>query len=437
MQCYNLRGPSKTNRILIFYFLGTEQKESVLPQPEDVAVTEEPAINSVVSLSSDHSYVCRFHWSADLTCAGCQEKDESIKQLSRELDGLKLSSESQDSKLPNKSNIISCPCIDSNEPVIQSVQGFEEQYILNDKRVRLNTGLPSKAAFEDLLKVVSPRATRMRYWAGARSVLSTKVPRKFVKTPTKSGPKRSLSVRAELVMVLMKLRLALSNEFLAMSFKISAGTCSVIFSTWIKLLSHVLKNLVYWPEKSVVQKLLPRQFAGSYQNLRCTIDCSETFIERPRDLKMQAVTWSDYKHHNTLKYLVAISPNGTISFISKCWGGRTSDRHIVQNSGFLDLIDPKDLVMADRGFTIQEDLLYKQASLLIPPSSSGKTQMCRENVLKTKKVANARIHVERAINRLKWFKIVSSTLPLTMVHMFDDILVVCAALCNLLPPLVL
>ena len=117
-------------------------------------------------------------------------------------------------------------------------------------------------------------------------------------------------------------------------------------------------------------------------------------------------------------------------------GGRTSDRHIVQNSGFLDLIDPYDIVMADRGFTIQEDLLFRKASLLIPPSSSGKNQMCAENVLKTKKIANARIHVERAINRLKWFKIVSNTLPLTMVHLFDDILLVCSALCNLLPPLV-
>ena len=154
---------------------------------------------------------------------------------------------------------------------------------------------------------------------------------------------------------------------------------------------------------------------------------------------MQAVTWSDYKHHNTVKYLVAIAPNGHISFISKAWvggGGRTSDRFIVQNSVFLDLVDPTDLIMADRGFTIQEDLLFRNASLLIPPPGSGKNQMCRENVLKTKRIANARIHVERAINRLKWFNILTNTVPLTMVPLFDDILLICASLCNLLPPLV-
>ena len=92
--------------------------------------------------------------------------------------------------------------------------------------------------------------------------------------------------------------------------------------------------------------------------------------------------------------------------------------------------------MADRGFTIQVDLLFRNASLLIPPPGSGKNQMCREIVLKTKRIANAHIHVEQAINRLKWFNILTNTVPLTMVHLFDDILLICASLCNLLPPLV-
>jgi len=43
--------------------------------------------------------------------------------------------------------------------------------------------------------------------------------------------------------------------------------------------------------------------------LRCVIDCSETFIDRPRDLKLQACTRYDYKQHNTVKYLIAITPD--------------------------------------------------------------------------------------------------------------------------------
>jgi DDE superfamily endonuclease/Helix-turn-helix of DDE superfamily endonuclease len=234
----------------------------------------------------------------------------------------------------------------------------------------------------------------------------------------------------------MKLRLGLTNQFLANLFAISVGTCSSIVNTWITFLARELKCLVFWPDKNQIRSFMPKSLRLKYPSLRCTIDCSETFIERPRDLKLQASTWSDYKQHNTLKYLVAITPDGMISFVSNAWGGRATDRYIVQNSGFLDLIEPYDLIMADRGFTIREDLIFRNATLEIPPPSAGLQQMSRCNVLKTKKIANARIHVERAINRIKWFKILSSVLPLSLAPLFDKILIICAALCNLLDPLV-
>jgi len=59
-------------------------------------------------------------------------------------------------------------------------------------------------------------------------------------------------------------------------------------------------------------------------------------------------------------------------------------------------------------------------------------------------LSRVRIHVERAIGRLKNFKILQSTLPITLVKAsegnefatIDKILFVCAALCNMQPPLV-
>ena len=61
--------------------------------------------------------------------------------------------------------------------------------------------------------------------------------------------------------------------------------------------------------------------------------------------------------HNTIKFLVGITPNGHISFLSDTWGGRASDQHIVRQPGFLELVEPGDVIMADRRFTIREDLL--------------------------------------------------------------------------------
>jgi len=44
-------------------------------------------------------------------------------------------------------------------------------------------------------------------------------------------------------------------------------------------------------------------------------------------------------------------------------GGRTSDKHITGNCGFLEKLPPGDLVMADRDFTISESVGLKQAKL--------------------------------------------------------------------------
>lgn len=324
------------------------------------------------------------------------------------------------------------PCATPAKP--RNFQGY--RYVKDDKTTRLNTGLPSKRIFDRLFKMMEGPASKLRYWQGTKkAVASTKVKRWFSRTPKKSGPQRKLPLKSEFLLTLMKLRSGCTNEFIATTFSILPSTCSAILHTWVRFLADFLSPLVFWPDKASVIATMPEYLRNKYPNLRCIIDCSETPVERPRDLKLQAATWSDYKKKNTLKYLVAITPTGLVSFISKAVGGRATDRYITQESGFLSLIDPYDTVMADRGFPIQEDLLYHHAKLEIPPPSSGLEQMCARNVMKTKRIANIRIHVERAINRLKWFKILDSTLQLNLLPLFNDVLVICAALCNIHGPL--
>ena len=76
------------------------------------------------------------------------------------------------------------------------------------------------------------------------------------------------------------------------------------------------------------------------------------FCERPSDLMARAQTFSNYKHHNTVKFLIAITPQGVISFVSKGWGGRVSDKHLTENCGLLNFLLPGDVILADRGFTV-------------------------------------------------------------------------------------
>ncbi|KAK0135787.1 hypothetical protein N1851_028351 [Merluccius polli] len=134
---------------------------------------------------------------------------------------------------------------------------------------------------------------------------------------------------------------------------------------------------------------------------------------------------------NTVKYLVAIAPSGMIMFISEAFGGKCSDRYIKQNSGFLDCLRPDDVVMGDRGFTIRDLVEERRVRLVIPAFTRKHSQLTNEQVTQMRRIANVRIHVERAIRRLKLYKILSQTVPISIVPKMDKILQICAALVNL------
>jgi len=95
-------------------------------------------------------------------------------------------------------------------------------------------------------------------------------------------------------------------------------------------------------------------------------DCTECFIQKPSNTKAQPTIYSTYESHNTGKELVAIDPTRTFTFISNIWGGNVSDRSNTEQSYFLDLVEADDGIMAERGFTIRDPLLLKNAILYIP-----------------------------------------------------------------------
>ena len=49
------------------------------------------------------------------------------------------------------------------------------------------------------------------------------------------------------------------------------------------------------------------------------IDCFEMFCVKPTTLLARAQQFSSYKHHNTVKVLLGITPQGCISFVSEAW----------------------------------------------------------------------------------------------------------------------
>ena len=180
----------------------------------------------------------------------------------------------------------------------------------------------------------------------------------------------------------MKLRLALLTEDLAFRFKVSLASASSIFTTWVKSCSKELSVLIIWHNHGQIRKTLPGCFAKLYPKVRCIIDCFECFTETPSGLDLAATMWSEYKHHYTFEVLVAMTPNGAISYVSPAYGGRATDVFIVKDSGFLNYLEPYDEVMADMGFKIREDLM-RMVTLCMLPSKAASMQMLPSDVRKT------------------------------------------------------
>jgi hypothetical protein len=148
------------------------------------------------------------------------------------------------------------------------------------------------------------------------------------------------------------------------------------------------------------------------------------------------LTFSNYKHHTTIKFLVGITPSGVISFVSEGWPGKTSDRQITIESGLIDLLDENDSVMADKGFTIRDVLEQKKCKLNIPPFTGASAQFTTDEVFETQEIASLRIHVERSIGRVKNFHILDGVLPLTLQPMSTKNFQVICWLTNFDVPLV-
>ncbi|XP_008184786.1 uncharacterized protein LOC103309892 [Acyrthosiphon pisum] len=162
----------------------------------------------------------------------------------------------------------------------------------------------------------------------------------------------------QILMTLIKLRLNLAYPDLAFRFKTSETTYL-----------HRIRTKIACQNVSIIFKIVE------------TLDCTEISCDIPKSLLDQKLTYSSYKNKNTLKGLIGVAPNGVITYASKLYPGSTSDKKIVGHCGVLNILEPGDLVLADKGFLIS-DLMPPETSLNIPPFLMS-PQFTPSEVLKT------------------------------------------------------
>ncbi len=143
------------------------------------------------------------------------------------------------------------------------------------------------------------------------------------------------------------------------------------------------------------------------------LDCTEIFIEMPTSYPSQSATFYNNKHHNTAKGLIGIAPSGAVTFVSNLYAGRFLDQKITAHSGIYDFLEEADSIMAYRGFELENDF-PQGVKLNIPPFLYWREQLDLTDEIQTRCIASVRVHVERAIERVKNYKILQTIFKLSM-----------------------
>ena len=242
--------------------------------------------------------------------------------------------------------------------------------------------------------------------------------------------KSCLSPDDQLVLYLAKLKTSQPIINVGTMFCVHKDTATKVFVHVLNIHFEFARSNLWWLTKQEVEATMPESFKPKYSNCRVIIDASEIKIQVPTSVSASVLCYSSYKSNHTLKFLIGIAPCGLITFMSRGYGGRITDAQITTQCGILDLLEPGDLVMADKGFPlIERDVMNKNSFLVMPPKHTQKRQFSEKENKETYAIASVRIHVERAIARMKRFGVLKFMENSLLKHA-NKILISISYLCN-------
>ena len=302
----------------------------------------------------------------------------------------------------------------SSLPVDSSTQtdrnGWRAKDFATDNKTFHNlTGLLSYVNFLMVFFTFGNSCEDMKYYHGA--------------TPT-------MALEDQFFLTLVRLRLNKPHWETAVLFKINEKEVRNIFITWINFLYYHFQDIDWWPSRSLVKYFSPSDFRKKFPTTRVIIDGTEIPLNKPKQPVAQQATYSTYKNRNTAKVLIGITPGGLVSYVSEVYGGSASDRQICERSGLLNIMDSGDSIMADKGFNVQDLFIDSNVQVNIPEFFKSKTRMSERSLIKDRKIASKRVHVERIIGLAKTFKILSTPLSVADAPIADAIVSTCFFLCN-------
>ncbi|XP_064468682.1 uncharacterized protein LOC135382911 [Ornithodoros turicata] len=251
--------------------------------------------------------------------------------------------------------------------------------------------------------------------------------------PDRCRHPRELDINDKLILFLMKMKHGLPFSCLASLFGIHRTTAAKIFKSILLKLCAATRSWLFWPSRAAIRATMPPSISLLYPNCRVIIDCTELKAETPPGVEAQNMWYSHYKGTYTIKYLVGIAPNGLVTFLSPGFGGRANDTSVTVEAGVLPLLEPGDLVLADKGFPGIRTGVGQQGATLVMPPFATKPQFTEAEADATYDTASVRIHVERVIQRLRIFDILNTRIPQELAMYMDKIMHIVCVLTNLRP----
>lgn len=244
-----------------------------------------------------------------------------------------------------------------------------------------------------------------------------------------------LNIRERVLMTFMKLKQNLSYLFLSILFPtVSVRYCSKIICNMLDILSDVLEPCIHFPSRDEILRNIPLCFAD-YPDTCIILDCTEIEIQRPKNVCCQITTNSTYKGRYTVKFMTGVTPGGIISFVSRAYGGRASDKAIFEQSLLLQRLEKGVSVMVDKDFLIDELCCDYDVKLIRSPFLKDNIQFSEDDAKQNANIASARVHVERLNQRLKIFEILGSKMSSCLVPKSEKIMTILCAIVNLSSPI--
>ena len=330
-------------------------------------------------------------------------------------------------------------------------------YSQSDDSIIALTGLP-RSGIERLLAVCKfmnidsvfppPRVSLVQSQGRPKKTPSTA---DTVTSPPSSGPTpatssshassdssdwvKTLSWQDRVFMLLWYLKQNNTQDAVGPFFGVSQGTISNSLSLVARALEKILDGIIT-PTRIVAAEDRLHCFGPGtpFADVRFIADSTLVQTEKPHNGVLQHLLYSHYMPGYKFKLLAAIGPDGRVSFVSRLLPSTYSDLDAVVQSGFLDLLKPGDIVMFDKGgANMTAKFAEKQATLMMPSFVVG-GYLALGELFRSKLIASARVHIERANEQAKRFRWLHGVIPQSMYDVASTMARLCFLLTHFMAP---